>query len=302
MLCSVSLINVASCRYKKAAHHRRHRHNFYHFVYLTGGKGEIWVDDQAQPVGANYAYMVCPGVFHEYVNDRNEPLHTIEVKFVVQDDKLAQSLAALPFSADCSDLNAVPQLELLLQEARQQRPYYKDLMASSFLQFLLLLLRAHAPDRASSASSDVSAASRPNDLTPSSILPFIREQDDLCASIVQYVAEHYQDKITLTDLAKRFALSRTYLCDRFRQKYGISPIQLLNRIRLNKAKQLLADERMSITDISEHTGFQSIHHLSKFFSKKVGMSPMQYRERHHRSEYLEVEEKYRVVAGILLDG
>lgn len=301
MISTVSLINVASCRYEKASHIHRHCHNFYHFVYMTGGKGEIWINDQVQPVGADYAYMVCPGVYHEYVNDRYESLQTIEVKFVVQDDKLASSLAALPYSADCSSLNVVTHLKLLLQEARQQRPYYKDLMASTFHQFLLLLLRAHTPSRSSNPSSCDSSTYGPNEM-PSAILPFVKDQDDLCAKIVQYVHEHYRDKITLTDLSKRFALSRTYLCDMFRQKYGISPIQLLNRIRLDKAKQLLAHEHRSITDISEYTGFQSIHHLSKFFSKKEGISPLQYRERHHSSEYFKVEEKYRVVSGILLDG
>lgn len=58
-----------------------------------------------------------------------------------------------------------------------------------------------------------------------------------------------------------------------------TPLEYVMEYRLNTAKQLLDDTKMSITDISYHCGFSQMHILVRFFAKKYGMTPLQYRNR-----------------------
>lgn len=63
---------------------------------------------------------------------------------------------------------------------------------------------------------------------------------------------------------------------------GTTPVQYINRMRLRKAKELLATTDKSITEIAMTAGFQSIHYFSRYFKEKERISPLLYRERHQQ--------------------
>jgi AraC family transcriptional regulator len=63
----------------------------------------------------------------------------------------------------------------------------------------------------------------------------------------------------------------------FKQSTGLAPHQYHLRLRVVKAKQLLANERLSIAEISQRLGFASHSHFSTVFRKQVGATPTEYR-------------------------
>jgi len=64
----------------------------------------------------------------------------------------------------------------------------------------------------------------------------------------------------------------------FKRYTGLSPAQYFLQLKLNKAKDLLLNTSMSIKEISVITGFESQYYFSRFFKKRIGMSPIQQRK------------------------
>jgi transcriptional regulator GlxA family with amidase domain len=117
--------------------------------------------------------------------------------------------------------------------------------------------------------------------------------DELNNKIIQYMNANYDKKISLWYLANILAIDQSYLCKIFNRKYGITPVQYINNLRLQKAKDLLTYTEMSITEISEKVGFQSIHYFSRYFTNREKISPIEYKHRIKECIYITVEERYK---------
>ncbi len=94
--------------------------------------------------------------------------------------------------------------------------------------------------------------------------------------IATYISNNYNQKITLDDLCFLFGTNKTTLCKKFREIYGETLINYLNNLRINHAKKLLRESNMSITQIANAVGFESIHYFSKTFKKIVNKTPSGY--------------------------
>lgn len=94
--------------------------------------------------------------------------------------------------------------------------------------------------------------------------------------IYQYITEHYTEKITLDNLAFLFGTNKTTLCKSFKEKYNTTILEFINELRINEAKKLLSEKKLSITEISERLGFASLHYFSRIFKSKEGISPGEY--------------------------
>ncbi len=94
---------------------------------------------------------------------------------------------------------------------------------------------------------------------------------------LQYIRDHCDRDITLTDVAKAAWLSPTYFSRLFVQTTGIHFSDYLRRCRLEKAKDLLATDTLSVKEIAAAAGFRSTAYFIKLFSEAYGMTPGKYR-------------------------
>ncbi|NJO43692.1 MAG: helix-turn-helix transcriptional regulator [Cyanobacteria bacterium CRU_2_1] len=72
-------------------------------------------------------------------------------------------------------------------------------------------------------------------------------------------------------------MSVYYFCELFKQSIGVAPYQYVLQQRVERAKQLLKDEKRAIVDIALECGFANQTHLNKHFRKLTGMTPKSYR-------------------------
>ncbi|MBO7710951.1 MAG: AraC family transcriptional regulator [Lachnospiraceae bacterium] len=93
-----------------------------------------------------------------------------------------------------------------------------------------------------------------------------------------YIGKHYQEKLTLDELAGQVNLSRNYLCQIFKRETGESVFNYINRIRVEKSRLLLSDGSLEIVDIGNLCGFEDQSYFTKVFKSYVGMTPKKYRE------------------------
>ncbi|MFJ5118169.1 helix-turn-helix transcriptional regulator [Kitasatospora sp. NPDC088548] len=89
--------------------------------------------------------------------------------------------------------------------------------------------------------------------------------------------DHYNEPLSLADLADTAILSKFYFSRVFRDQTGTSPGRFLTAIRLFKAKGLLQHTLLSVTDISYQVGYNSLGTFTSRFTRSVGMSPARFR-------------------------
>ena len=103
--------------------------------------------------------------------------------------------------------------------------------------------------------------------------------NDIAYTALQYLVTHYMESLTLDKLAEMLNCHPTHLIRCFKKQYGIPPTQMLIKIRLNRACNLLINPEISITSIAYSTGFSSTSYFCKQFKKNFNYTPQEYRER-----------------------
>jgi transcriptional regulator GlxA family with amidase domain len=97
---------------------------------------------------------------------------------------------------------------------------------------------------------------------------------------VDYIFEHYTERIDVERLASLVFFSRRQLERRFQQVFHLSPKDFICKIRIDTAIRLLIDSDLSITQIALETGFYDNSDLTRHFKRMVGLSPLQFRKKY----------------------
>jgi AraC-like DNA-binding protein len=95
---------------------------------------------------------------------------------------------------------------------------------------------------------------------------------------IAYINMHFTEAISSSDIAKSSGLSASRFSQVFRQWTGHSPKEYLRRVRIDKARALLADIDLSVKEVAARTGFEDQYHFSRIFRQIDGLSPTLYRE------------------------
>ncbi len=96
--------------------------------------------------------------------------------------------------------------------------------------------------------------------------------------IAKYLEMRYNEDISLQDISSRFYLSREYISRKFKQEFGVTLLDYLSRIRIEKAKLLLMNPHMRISQIAEMVGYNDERYFSKVFKKMESRTPNEYRK------------------------
>ena len=94
-----------------------------------------------------------------------------------------------------------------------------------------------------------------------------------------YMEEHYTEKLTLNSVADKIYVSQWHLSKLLNKQEGKTFSEILNGIRVVKAKELLRDPALRIADIAEMVGFLDVAHFSRVFKKITGVSANEYRNK-----------------------
>ena len=93
----------------------------------------------------------------------------------------------------------------------------------------------------------------------------------------QFIEEHHTEDLSLGQVAKAVNTSLFYFCKLFRKATGITFTEFVSRTRVEKAKNLLLNPNLRVSEIAYEIGFQSLTHFNRVFKKIVGESPTEYR-------------------------
>lgn len=95
--------------------------------------------------------------------------------------------------------------------------------------------------------------------------------------VQHYLDQNYMNSIKINELANHFYLSQYYLTHAFKKYTGYSPKQYITKLQFLNVRKLLLSSDLTISEIAQKTGFQTVNDLSRKFKKEYGTTPREYR-------------------------
>lgn len=116
-----------------------------------------------------------------------------------------------------------------------------------------------------------------NSIEPEQSLAAADPEDQVVSRAKKYISERFNERISLDEAAQAVNASTRHFCKVFKQATGITFTDYLARTRVEKAKHLLQNPHLRVSEIAFETGFDSISQFNRSFKRITGMSPTQFR-------------------------
>ncbi|GFN29881.1 helix-turn-helix domain-containing protein [Paenibacillus xylaniclasticus] len=110
------------------------------------------------------------------------------------------------------------------------------------------------------------------------VYDFSYESTERLVNVHLYIQKKYYLDLSLEMLAERVNCNPVYLCNAFTKKYGVSPMKMVQQLRMEAALKMLVSTNKPLSQICSEVGFYSVPYFSTLFKKYYGESPKRYRD------------------------
>lgn len=255
--------------------YHRHSHEFSELAIVRQGSAIHLTDHGNYPIQSGDVFLIQKNMVHGYFQARN--LELVNFMFdpqqfmIFSSDLLRLAGYHALFVLDPmlrgkdhvknrlrlagTELPAInDQIMGIESEFHQKRAGYQTMLTGLWLRLVTDLCRIFSQQ-------------------PSGQRPFMR-----LAKTVAYMENNFQDKVLLEDLAKRSAMSVNQFLRVFKRNYQITPMNYLTQLRLERARELLKDPNLDITEVAFESGFDDSNYFSRVFRKHYQTSPREFRK------------------------
>ncbi len=263
-----------------------HSHkNAYELIYISDGHMVVQIDGIWTDMNSGSCVLIPKDTMHDSQSE-TESAKIIYIAFASNDDFSFLEKKFVQFSED--DREMVERLFSAVSEGyldmignrniytlvhTQDSPFGMEQLALNYLEILLLLATRVATEnqeRVSNISHEEKSRTIAENATA-----YIADQ------VNRYIEEHYREDLTVDKVAKHFDYSRSRISVIYKKETGSGINEAINRVKLIRARNLLIESEMSISEISEYLGFSSPQYFSNRFTKSTGMSPSSYAKFKH---------------------
>ena len=150
-------------------------------------------------------------------------------------------------------------LQQLLREQEQMPEHATDMIFSYLQSLLILLLR-----ESDTGNHKLQTANAVNN------------ENAIIGRAQQYIAAHVREKLSVPVVASNTDVSASYLTALFHKHLQISPGEYIRRIKLQESKQMIREGSLNFTEIAEALQYSTVHHFSRQFKEKFGITPTEY--------------------------
>lgn len=252
------------------------RHDFWEFQCVDKGAAEVVTDDGCHTLTRSQVIFHRPNEFHTLKATGKTAPNIIVISFssdspcmkffenkILEFSDTERSIlgriiaeARNCFASPLDD----PYLEKMIK--KEQVPFGSQHLLTLYLEELLI----HVIRRYTIAHYSASAG----------IYDSCQTSSESCRNIIQYLGNHVRESLTIEDISRNNMIGRSQLQKLFREQYQCGVIEFFSRMKIDFAKQLIRENDMNFTQISDFLGYSSIHYFSRQFKKLSGMTPTEY--------------------------
>jgi AraC-like DNA-binding protein len=259
------------------SHHSKtslHRHEFYELVYIDHGVSLHSHEGQTQILTAGDLFLVLPGEVHSYISTNNTGLYNCLFK--------AEAFAGME-----QDIAALDELGWLLKGRGSER-LDRVHAGTALRQQIVLDLEQIGWEK---SNQPIGWQLKCKLLLLDLFVVYARllgsrrqETQETGANFrqilkaVAYIEQHFDQEITVEEIARAAGLSAGYLSRQFRHYLGTSPSEYARNFRMAKAAELLCQNDLSVADVARSLGFHDTTLFSRQFRQVTGISPTGYRK------------------------
>lgn len=268
------ILTVYQNDFTKNYHFPGEKHDFWELVYVDSGEVEVTADDKTYQLKKDDIIFHKPNEFHSISGNKQVASSVVIISFVCESismslfenviikathehRKIIGKFIAEAKNVFKSDLGRVYDPSNRLEEAM----FGSEQMMYMYLSQLLILLKRTDENKK---------------MTRKSGLLKRQFENDVVNDIIKYLEKNMSEVITLDDICNTFYLSKTYLKRMFKKETGYTVMSYLKEIRMEKAKHLIREEKLNMSEIAKFVGFDSLSYFSSSFKNHVGLSPSAY--------------------------
>ncbi len=229
-------------------------------VFVHEGRSHWQVGRETMLLRAGDLLLVPEGIRHSAKVVAPHPFRATFVHFTARVFGVRCLLSLLGFPHHWQERESLSETMTELARLAAHQPIGWQVRGSALLTNLLVAFVQEAPQR----------------FQPTLAPKDARAMQWLCPAF--QLAASADWKVTVSDLARTVACSPTHLRRLFQQAFGVSPRQWLLEQRLQRAAYLLQVTEKSVQQIADICGFDSLSHFTRYFRRKFGCSPAQYRK------------------------
>jgi len=249
--------------YPKAKFHYRERPDGadqHILIYCIEGKGEATINGESFDIGAGDFFIVPAKIGHQYASNEKKPWTIFWVHFKGEAtapmiDLLEKQLNGYKGSIQNSKKSIDLFDEMYLQ---LERGYSGDHLVYSNMCLMHYLATFMYPD--------------------SSLASHLPQQDSSNVAI-DFLNNNLDRTVSLEEMAASVGLSPSHFSFVFKKKTGFTPIEYFNHLKVQKACQFLLFTDLRIKEIAFELGIEDPFYFSRMFTKVMGLSPNEYREK-----------------------
>lgn len=238
--------------------------DFYELTIVTDGEGLIYANGVATQVKKGDIFLSLPCDAHRIQTDRNKLLKfdffAFEVKggcFESDFELLTQNYGS-PHSRVLHDERIRPLISNAIAELSEENPYKDEILTALFRQILIYTVRGFQQIKPHNHSG-------------------VSQNQQLCYRLMNYMDTHIYTMKNLNELTEFTGYSYGYLSALFRRITSHTLSGYFQEKKLDTARMLLAEDQLSITEISDMLNYSSVYSFSKAFRNYYGVSPTTYR-------------------------
>ncbi len=230
-------------------------HPMLELTYVDRGALHSVADGLDLTLGEGDMVIYGPNQWHMQYADIGVAPRFVTISF----DLEGSDLAALQNRKLSPPQSAVTLLQQMLREQDRMDAYSTDMILSQLTLLLLTLLRRDgAPTEKRKASNS------------------LHSDNEIIRRAQQYVSLHIRERLSVPQVAARVDVSPSYLTALFHKHLQISPGEYIRRMKLQESKQMIRENSMNFTEIAAALQYSTVHHFSRQFKEKFGMTPSEY--------------------------
>lgn len=225
------------------------------FLYITEGEGILYKN--SEKINLTKDSIVVINSFDLHYTEAEKLLKyycLIPDRGFLQQNGLNTSL--INFKTLIKDEEAIRLFCNITEEYEAERDFREAGIKSAITEFVLYLARKHKSDEGEKKDSKT--------------LHYMR-------MAIGYINSHISEKITADELAKEIGLSKYHFLREFKKITNMTLVEFINGLRCEKARGMLRDESLPISEISALCGFENGSYFNKIFREEAGMSMSEYR-------------------------